>query len=67
MYRVVDRSEFLPGLVELLLEMPGIEISPMDDAGHTPLDYAIWNREITRSTMFARQSLECSIWYQIYL
>lgn len=41
MYRVVDRSDFLFGLVGLLLEMPGIDVNLLDDSEHTPLDYAI--------------------------
>ncbi|KAK7914186.1 hypothetical protein PG985_011889 [Apiospora marii] len=67
MFRVVDRSDFIYDLLVLLLEMPGIDINPVDDAGHTPLDHAIWRREISRSTIFARQSLDCSIWYREYL
>ncbi|KAK8009136.1 ankyrin repeat-containing domain protein [Apiospora marii] len=67
MFRVVDRSDFVYDLVVLLLGIPGIDINTVDDAGYAPLDHAIWRREITRSTIFARQSLDCSIWYREYL
>lgn len=67
MFRVVDRSGMVHDLVVLLLGISGIDIDTVDDTGYAPLDYSIWRREIARSTIFARQSLDCSIWYREYL